>query len=197
MKVVSTLALLLAAGAVLQAPEVQAKDITHGVEHYILQAQNGERWAADDKAVESKLAEIRKANDGKRPNIVYILLDDIGYGEIGTPDLTPSRGYSTPNIDAISREGMTFYRMYTEPSCTPTRVSMMTGRYPVRTGTTEAKATLAGDGLNADEVTIAEVLRRAGYRTGMIGKWHLKEIPEAFDYFQLGGRDVSIAQLQC
>ena len=71
----------------------------------ILEAQNAQRWAEDDQTVEARLAEIREANGGKRPNIVYILLDDIGYGEIGTPDLTPSRGYSTPHIDALSKQG--------------------------------------------------------------------------------------------
>ena len=157
-----------------------AQDIVHDAEYSILEAQNAQQWAEDDRAVDARLAEIREANGGKRPNIVYILLDDIGYGEIGTPDLTPSRGYSTPHIDALSKQGLTFYRMYSEPSCTPTRVAMMTGRYPVRTGTTEAKATLAGDGLNADEVTIAEVLRNAGYYTSHVGKWHMGDIEQAY-----------------
>ncbi len=159
---------------------VLAKELTHDAEHYVLLAQNGEKWAADDKATAKRLAAIRKANGGKPPNIVYILLDDLGYGEIGTPGLTPSRGYSTPNIDALAKQGMTLMRMYTEPSCTPTRVAMMTGRYPIRTGLVEAKATIAGDGLAGEEITLAEVLSKAGYYTSHVGKWHMGDIEQAY-----------------
>lgn len=75
-------------------------------------------------------------------------------------------------------------RMYTEPSCTPTRVAMMTGRHPVRTGFDEAKAVPEGEGLAASEVTLAEVLSEAGYATVHIGKWHLGDIEESYAFNQ-------------
>ncbi len=164
----------------IPAVSVAADKIIHDAEYYIIEAQNGEKWAADDKLVDEKLADIRKKNDGKPPNIVYILLDDVGFGEIGMDELSVIRGYKTPRMSKLAKEGISLQRMYTEPSCTPTRVAMMTGRYPTRTGTTEAKATLAGDGLHADEITLAEVLRDAGYYTSHVGKWHMGDIEQAY-----------------
>ena len=108
--------------------------IIHDAEYYILEAQHAEKWAADNKTVDKKLAEFTKKNGGKPPNILYILIDDIGFGDLGIPELNAIRGYKTPNINKISDESMRFARMYTEPSCTPTRVAFTTGRQPYRYG---------------------------------------------------------------
>lgn len=75
-------------------------------------------------------------------------------------------------------------RMYTEPSCTPTRTAFMTGRHPVRTGLEEVKVALVGEGLSAYEVTIAEVLNKAGYNTSHVGKWHLGDIEQSYPHNQ-------------
>lgn len=170
----------LTVGLFLTVANVYSQDIIHDAEYAIIKAQNGEQWIKDDQAIDSMLADIREKNAGKPPNIVYILLDDVGFGEIGMDNLSVIRGYKTPNMSSLADEGLSLNRMYTEPSCTPTRVAMMTGRYPTRTGLTEAKATLAGDGLAAEEVTLAEVLRDAGYYTSHVGKWHLGDIEQAY-----------------
>ena len=174
------LAMLMLALPQLSCAQAKKGEIQHDAEYAILEAQNGEAWAADDRAIDKKLAEIRNKNGGKPPNIVYILLDDVGFGEIGMDELSVIRGYKTPNLSAFAEEGLSLQRTYSEPSCTPTRVAMMTGRYPIRTGLTEAKTTLSGEGLSGEEVTLAEVLRDTGYNTSHVGKWHMGEIAQAY-----------------
>ncbi|SDL76620.1 sulfatase-like hydrolase/transferase [Aliiruegeria lutimaris] len=183
---------LTAMAALLMAGAAAAQDapIIHDAEFYILQAQHAEAWAEDDAAVDAKLAEARDANGGKPPNIISILIDDLGFGDMGIPELNAVRGYQTPNINAFSDEAMRMVRMYTEPSCTPTRVAQMTGRLPVRMGMGDTTVDIAGFGLPGEEVTLAEVLKTAGYATSHVGKWHMGDIPESwamnqgFDYAQ-------------
>ena len=171
---------LMSVTAVLAASE----KIVHDTEYYILEAQNGEKWAADDKAVDQKLADFKKKNNGKPPNILYILIDDIGFGDLGNAELNAIRGYKTPNINKFADEGMRFARMYTEPSCTPTRVAFMTGRQPHRNGMGDTTVDIAGFGLADKEVTIAEILSDVGYKTIHIGKWHMGDIMEAWPNHQ-------------
>jgi len=161
-----------------------AADIVHDAEYYILEAQNGEKWAADDKLVDAKIAEFRAKNGDKPPNIFYILIDDIGFGDLGIPELNAIRGYETPSINQFSDEGMRMARMYTEPSCTPTRVAFMTGRQPFRNGMGDTTVDIAGFGLADKEVTLAEILSDVGYNTVHIGKWHMGDIMEAWPNHQ-------------
>ena len=161
-----------------------ATKIVHDAEYYILEAQHGKQWAKDDKAVDAKLAKFRKKNGGKPPNILYILIDDIGFGDLGIPELNAVRGYKTPNINKLADESMRFVRMYTEPSCTPTRVAFMTGRQPHRNGMGNTAVDISGFGLAGKEVTIAEILSDSGYNTVHIGKWHMGDIMEAWPNHQ-------------
>ena len=168
-------------GASLVSLGVQAaKPIVHDAEYYVLQKQNAEQWAQEDKALDARLAEFKKKNGGKPPNIIYILIDDIGFGDLGSKTLNMIRGYETPGINKIAREGMRMARMYTEPSCTPTRVAMMTGRQPHRNGMGNTQVDISGFGLAGKEVTLAEVLSENGYNTTHIGKWHMGDIQEAW-----------------
>ncbi|PSL19587.1 sulfatase-like hydrolase/transferase [Shimia abyssi] len=176
------LASTFATVAFVSTPYARAQEapIVRDAEYRILERQHGDQWAAEDANINEKLAEFRERNGGKPPNILYILLDDIGFGEFGMPDLDVIRGYSTPEISNFAEQGMSMMRMYSEPSCTPTRVAMITGRHPVRTGFDEAKAVPEGEGLAAGEVTIAEILSDAGYATAHIGKWHMGDIEQSY-----------------
>lgn len=158
--------------------------IVHDAEYYILEAQHGEVWASDDQTVDARLAEFRERNGGKPPNILYVLVDDLSFGEMGIPEMNYIRGSQTPRINAFADEGLSLMRMYTEPSCTPSRVALMTGRHPVRNGLGEVKATVAGEGLAAEEVTVAEVLSDNGYNTVHIGKWHMGDIEQSYPHNQ-------------
>jgi arylsulfatase len=161
-----------------------AKDIIHDAEYYIAEAQNGETWTAQDKLLDEKLAAFREKNGGKPPNIFYILIDDIGFGDLGSATLNSIRGYKTPSINEFAREGMRMARMYTEPSCTPTRVAFMTGRQPYRNGMGNTSVDISGFGLAGKEITLAEILSEVGYNTVHIGKWHMGDIKEAWPNFQ-------------
>ena len=174
---------LLALGPSMQA-QAQDGPIVRDAEYYILEAQHGERWATEDKAIDTTVAEFREQNGGNPPNILYILLDDVGFGDMGNPTLNAVRGYKTPAVNKIATEGMRLARMYTEPSCTPTRVAFMTGRHPIRNGMGNTAVDISGFGLADKEVTLAEALSDAGYNTAHIGKWHLGDIREAWPNFQ-------------
>jgi arylsulfatase len=166
------------------AASATARDLVHDAEYYILAKQNGEAWAAEDRALDQVLADFRKKNGGNPPNIFYILIDDIGFGDLGSKTLNIIRGYETPSINRIARDGMRLARMYTEPSCTPTRVAFMTGRQPHRNGMGNTAVDISGFGLADKEVTLAEVLSAVGYNTAHIGKWHMGDIREAWPNYQ-------------
>ena len=127
---------------------------------------------------------------GRRPNVLVILADDLGYGDLsccGAPDM------QTPHIDALARDGMRFTRFYANcPVCSPTRAALLTGRYPDLVGVPGVIRTHRNNSwghLAPDATLFPEVMGRAGYHTALVGKWHLgldeRNTPNArgFDFF--------------
>jgi arylsulfatase len=108
-----------------------------------------------------------------RPNIVFILADNLGYGEVGAYGGGVTRGAPTPSIDSLAREGMRLLNFNVETQCTPSRSSLMTGRWAIRSGTHSVPFGGVADGLTQWEVTLGEAMSDAGYATAYYGKWHL------------------------
>jgi len=154
-------------------------EIIHDAEHYVLEAQHREKWATEDAALDEKLAAL-KAKHGTTPNIIHIMWDDTGVGEVGIPQIQKMRGWETPNINRFAKEGIFFTRMYTEPSCTPSRAACMTGRHAIRNGMYNVGFPYEYGGLAANEVTMAEVLGPAGYATAFYGKSHLGDVESSY-----------------
>jgi arylsulfatase len=129
------------------------------------------------------------AHAADKPNIILILSDDFGYGDAGAYGGGPGRGMPTPNLDRLADEGMAFFSFYAQPSCTPGRAAVQTGRIPNRSGMTTVAFQGQGGGLPAAEWTIASVLKTAGYQTYFTGKWHLGEadyaLPNAHGYDEM------------
>jgi len=120
-----------------------------------------------------------------KPNLIVILTDDQGYSDVGS---FGAKGFTTPNLDQMAKEGARFTDFYAAPTCSPSRGSLLTGCYGQRIGITSP---LNGPdiGLHPDEITIAENLKENGYTTACIGKWHLglsdemSPVAQGFDYF--------------
>ena len=118
------------------------------------------------------------ADAPRPPNVVVVLADDLGYGDLGC---FGSQTIRTPNLDALARAGakLTDFSV-THPYCTPTRAALLTGRHPIRTGMTRVLWPHSQDGLDESEVTLAELLKAKGYATACFGKWHLGSTPDRF-----------------
>ena len=159
------------------------RKIVHDAEYYILDAQNGEKWAAEDKELDKKLSELQEKY-GRPPNIIHIMWDDTAFGDVGIPAIQKVRGLKTPHLNTMAEEGILFTRMYTEVGCTPSRAASATGRLAVRSGMYNIGMLLEMHGMRGEEVTIAEVLSKAGYATAFHGKWHLGDIKESYPHNQ-------------
>jgi arylsulfatase A-like enzyme len=116
----------------------------------------------------------------KKPNIIVIMTDDVGWGDLGCYGGGETRGAPTPNLDRMAAEGMRFTNYYGQASCTAGRASFITGRIPIRTALSVVLAPGDLNGLQAEDPTVAEALQKLGYRTVQYGKWHLGDKPENF-----------------
>ena len=172
---------------------IHAKLIAENLEPVI---EHPEQAAEADKKL-SQLAQ-RK---GKKPNIVVFLMDDVGWMDFGFNGGGISVGSPTPDVDKIASEGLVLTSAYSQPSCSPTRATILTGQFPIHHGI--LRPTMYGEpgGLNGN-VTVAELLSRQGYTTQAIGKWHVGENEESqpqnagFDDFR-GFLSVSDMYTEC
>jgi arylsulfatase A-like enzyme len=156
----------------------------HGMGHALWRPRSMTAISASGINKESKLAKAKQ-----KPNIVLIVSDDFGYGDAGVYGGGENRGMPTPHLDRMAVEGMQFTSFYAQPSCTPGRAAMVTGRIPNRSGMTTVAFQGQGGGLPAAEWTLASVLKTGGYKTFFTGKWHLGEadyaLPSAHGYDEM------------
>ena len=129
-----------------------------------------------DKSAADRLADLQKKT-GRKPNILWVVVDDMGYGDPGCYGGGAAVGAATPNIDKLAAGGLKLTSCYSQHTCTPTRSAILTGRLPVRTGLT--RPILAGDKITknpwVDELSLAKLLSDSGYYTLLTGKWHVGE----------------------
>jgi arylsulfatase A-like enzyme len=117
------------------------------------------------------------AQAAKQPDIVFFLIDDLGFADCG---FNGGKDIKTPNIDRLAKSGTIIDSHYVQPVCSPTRSTLLTGRYPTHTGVYTIVSPGAPWGLPLAERTLADALRSAGYRTALTGKWHLGEFEKAY-----------------
>jgi arylsulfatase A-like enzyme len=132
------------------------------------------------------------ANAQKKPNVVIMLADNVGYGDIGAYGAGEIRGMPTPRIDSIAASGLRLTQYLVEPACTPSRAALISGRYSQRLGLSSVIVGGTPNTLQASEVTLGELFKSAGYATGITGKWHLGAAEQSwptrqgFDEYKVG-----------
>jgi arylsulfatase len=130
----------------------------------------------------------------ERPNVVIMLADNLGFGDLSVYNNGTRGGMRTPNIDRIAKEGMQFTQFLVEPGCTPSRAGLMTGQYSIRNGMSLVIVPGMAGGLDENDFTLGKLFKSAGYNTAYVGKWHLGPAAmsqpqnQGFDQWLLGFR---------
>ena len=119
------------------------------------------------------------AQQPPKPNVVFILADNVGYGDLGSYGGGELRGAPTPRLDALAQEGLRLTQFLVEPACTPSRAALMTGQYSIRNGLSLIAIEGSPYTLPANAFTMGELFKSVGYATAIFGKWHLGSAPQS------------------
>ena len=119
------------------------------------------------------------AQQGNKPNVVFILADNLGYGDLGSYGGGELRGAPTPRLDALAQEGLRLTQFLVEPACTPSRAALLTGQYSIRNGLSLIAIEGSPYTLPANAFTMGELFKSGGYATAIFGKWHLGSAPQS------------------
>jgi len=130
-------------------------------------------------AVLTALPGLAVAAPAAKPNVIFILADNVGYGDMGPYGGGELRGYPTPRTDQLAREGIRLTQYLVEPGCTPSRAALMTGQYSIRNGLSLLGLPGGPNKLSAKAYTMGQLFKDAGYATAIFGKWHLGGEPES------------------
>src|ERR1700687_3122878 len=137
------------------------------------------RWLAGALLAASLVAHAPAFAQDKKPNVVFILADNVGYGDLGPYGGGELRGYETPGSDQLGREGLRPTQFLVEPGCTPSRAALMTGQYSIRNGLSLIGIPGTPNTLPGKAYTMGQLFKDAGYATALFGKWHLGEDPQS------------------
>jgi arylsulfatase A-like enzyme len=128
---------------------------------------------------EARQEKVAQPKDGKKPNVVFILADNVGYGDLGCYGGGELRGAPTPRLDQMAREGLRLTQFLVEPGCTPSRAALMTGQYSIRNGLSLILVPGSPNTLSAKAVTMGQMFKDTGFATAIFGKWHLGKEPQS------------------